>query len=69
MAGVELATVSEPPARQPRIWGRRHAGVDPRRSQSCTLRLNHVTGHDRGLQLTHPGLAPSDELTTGAPNG
>ena len=29
VAGVELATASEPPARQPRIWGRRPAGVDP----------------------------------------
>ena len=28
--GVELATASEPPARQPRIWGRRPSGVDPR---------------------------------------
>ncbi len=29
VAGVELATASEPPARQPRIWGRRPSGVDP----------------------------------------
>jgi len=29
VAGVELATASEPPARKPRIWGRRPAGVDP----------------------------------------
>jgi hypothetical protein len=29
VAGVELATASEPPARQPRIWGRRPVGVDP----------------------------------------
>jgi hypothetical protein len=28
VAGVELATASEPPARKPRIWGRRPAGVD-----------------------------------------
>jgi hypothetical protein len=26
VAGVELATASEPPARQPRIWGRRPSG-------------------------------------------
>ncbi len=30
VAGVELATASEPPARQPRIWERRPSGVDPR---------------------------------------
>ncbi len=29
VAGVELATASEPPARRPRIWGRRPSGVDP----------------------------------------
>jgi len=29
VAGVELATASEPPARQPRIWGRRPSSVDP----------------------------------------
>jgi len=29
VAGVELATASEPPARQPRVWGRRPSGVDP----------------------------------------
>src|SRR5271157_1900120 len=29
VAGVELATASEPPARQPRIRGRRPSGVDP----------------------------------------
>ena len=29
VAGVELATAGEPPARQPRIWGRRPSGVDP----------------------------------------
>jgi len=29
VAGVELATASEPPARKPRIWGRRPSGVDP----------------------------------------
>jgi len=29
VAGVELATASEPPARKPRIWGRRPPGVDP----------------------------------------
>ncbi len=28
VAGVELATASEPPARQPRIWGCRPSGVD-----------------------------------------
>ena len=30
VAGVELATASEPPARQPRICERRPLGVDPR---------------------------------------
>ncbi len=29
VAGVELAIASEPPARRPRIWGRRPPGVDP----------------------------------------
>jgi len=29
VAGVELAIASEPPARWPRIWGRRPPGVDP----------------------------------------
>ncbi len=29
VAGVELATASELPARQPRTWGRRRSGVDP----------------------------------------
>ena len=30
VAGVGLETASEPPAHQPRIWGRRPSGVDPR---------------------------------------
>ena len=29
VAGTELATASEPPARRPRIWGRCPSGVDP----------------------------------------
>ncbi len=29
VAGVELATASEPPARKPRICGRRPSGGDP----------------------------------------
>jgi len=29
VAGVERAIASEPPARQPRTWGRRPSGVDP----------------------------------------
>src|SRR5271166_1534467 len=29
LAGIELATASEPPARRPRIWGRCPSGVDP----------------------------------------
>ncbi len=29
VAGIELATASEPPARRPRIWGRCPSGVDP----------------------------------------
>jgi len=35
VAGVELATAREPPA-QPRIWGRRPAGVDPSHSWVVT---------------------------------
>jgi len=34
VAGVELATASEPPARQPQIWGRR-----PRASTPATPEL------------------------------
>ena len=29
VAGIELATVSAPPAQRPRIWGRCPSGVDP----------------------------------------
>ncbi len=29
VAGIELATASEPPARRPQIWGRCLSGVDP----------------------------------------
>ena len=36
VAGVELATASEPPARQPRIWWRRPSGVDPSRPWAVT---------------------------------
>jgi hypothetical protein len=39
VAGVELATASEPPARRPRIRGRRPSGVDPLR---CNLLLNRA---------------------------
>src|SRR5271157_1741288 len=44
VAGVELATASEPPARQPRIWGRRPPGVDPSHPDtlSCNPLLNHA---------------------------
>jgi hypothetical protein len=40
VAGVELATASEPPARKPRIWGRHPSGVDPSHSLRCNLLLN-----------------------------
>jgi hypothetical protein len=40
VAGVELATASEPPARKPRIWGRRPSGVDPSHPLRCNLLLN-----------------------------
>ncbi|HEX3447602.1 MAG TPA: hypothetical protein VHS97_05080, partial [Isosphaeraceae bacterium] len=40
VAGVELATVSEPPARMPRIWGRRPSGVDPSHPLRCNQLLN-----------------------------
>ncbi|HEX3447156.1 MAG TPA: hypothetical protein VHS97_02830 [Isosphaeraceae bacterium] len=40
VAGVELATVSEPPARLPRIWGRRPSGVDPSHPLRCNQLLN-----------------------------
>jgi hypothetical protein len=40
VAGVELATASEPPARKPRIWGRRPSGVDPSDPLRCDLLLN-----------------------------
>jgi hypothetical protein len=40
VAGVELATASEPPAREPRNWGRRPAGVDPSHRLRCNLLSN-----------------------------
>jgi hypothetical protein len=40
VAGVELATASEPPAWQPRIWGRRPSGVEPSHPLRCNLLLN-----------------------------
>jgi len=36
VAGVELATASEPPVGQPRIWGRRRSGLDPSRPKGVT---------------------------------
>ena len=39
VAGVELATASEPPARKPQIWGRRPSGVDPSHPLRCNLLL------------------------------
>ncbi|MGC1723587.1 MAG: hypothetical protein WA746_31790 [Isosphaeraceae bacterium] len=44
VAGVELATASEPPARKPRIWGRRPAGVDP----------SHPEVYYPGKKVSHP---------------
>src|SRR5208282_4244709 len=41
VAGIELATASEPPARRPRIWGRCPSGVDPSHPLSCNPLLNH----------------------------
>ena len=49
VAGVELATASEPPARQPRIWGRRPPGVDP--SHPDTLSCNPLLNHAEQSQL------------------
>ena len=43
VAGVELATASEPPARQPRIWGPSPFGRRPPPPLSCDLRLNHAS--------------------------
>src|SRR5271157_748570 len=45
VAGVELTTASEPPARQPRIWWRRPSGVGrrPQPPLGCDLRLNHAS--------------------------
>ena len=40
VAGVELATASEPPARKPQIWGRRPSGVDSSHPLLCNLLLN-----------------------------
>jgi hypothetical protein len=40
VAGVELATASEPPAQKPRIWGRRPSAVDPSHPLRCNLLLN-----------------------------
>jgi hypothetical protein len=40
VAGVELATASEPPAQKPRIWGCRPAGVDASHPPRCNLLLN-----------------------------
>src|SRR5208337_1907037 len=40
VAGVELATASEPPARKPRIWGRRPWASTPA-TPRCNLLLNH----------------------------
>src|SRR5271157_261435 len=50
VAGVELATASEPPARRPRIWGPRPAGVDP-----CHPELGRKPGSETGTQLVCSG--------------
>jgi hypothetical protein len=42
VAGVELATASESPARTPRIRGRRPSGVDPSHPLRCILLLKLV---------------------------
>ena len=47
VAGVELATASEPPARRPRIWGRRPSGVDPSHPLRCNLLLNFADINSR----------------------
>jgi len=41
VAGVELATASEPPARKPRIWGR-HPRASTPATPRCNLLLNHA---------------------------
>ena len=41
VAGIELATASEPPARRPRIWGR-CLGCRPQPPLSCNPLLNHA---------------------------
>ncbi len=62
VAGVGLATVSEPPARQPRIWGVA-LGRRPQPPLSCNLRLNHARGQTRiRLQLVNFDSLTSDGL-------
>src|SRR5271157_3726704 len=53
VAGVELATASEPPARQPRILGASPFGRRPQPPLSCDLRLNHALNE----YLDWPGVA------------
>jgi hypothetical protein len=40
VAGVELTTANEPPARKPQIWGRRPSADDPSHPLRCNLLLN-----------------------------
>src|SRR5271157_4673125 len=68
VAGVELATASEPPARQPRIWGRRPSGVGrrPQPPLSCELRLNHARLNERSFDLLPESHSKGGRLTTTA---
>jgi len=50
VAGVELATASEPPARKPRIWGRRPRASTPA-TPRCNLLLNHAKKRDAPVDL------------------
>ena len=62
MAGVKLATASEPPARKPRIWGRGPSGVDPSHPLWCNLLLNlaELSTHSGVLNV---GTEKSEEKT------
>jgi hypothetical protein len=59
VAGVELATASEPPALKPRIWGRRPSGVDPSHPLSCNVLLNFALFTAHRLFLTAYCVLPT----------
>ena len=63
VAGVELATASEPPARRPRIWWRRPSGVDPSHPLRCNLLINLASYSGATLwPFESPPGAPTDEI-------